>query len=1013
MIEPVPNASQQQQRVIRVFVSSTFRDMHAERDELIKRVFPQLRKLCDERAVTWSEVDLRWGITEEQSQRGEVLPICLAEIQRCRPYFIGLLGERYGWVPDEIPQEIIEREPWLAEHLHQSVTELEILHGVLNNPKMADQALFYFRDPAYAESQPGDKQPDFLELPTDEDIAKYGEQEAARRAEERRQKLALLKERIRQSGLPVRENYTTPQAVGEMVLQDMKAIIEHLYPEGSEPDALDRDALEHEAFAQSRAKVYIGRQEYYDRLDEHARGGGPPLVVLGESGSGKSALLANWALQYRNSHPEELLLMHFIGATPYSTDWAAMLRRIIGEFARRFGIEQEIPDQPGALRSAFANWLRAASARGKIVLLLDALNQLEDRDGALEIVWLPPEIPPNIRLIVSTLPGRALDVFHQRGWPTLSIQALSVQERTHLIGEYLGQYRKTLSPNTINRIVGAGQTKNPLFLRALLDELRVYGDYATLDRRIEHYLSAATIPELYEKVLERYEEDYERDRPALVQDAMSLLWAARRGISETELLEALNRPGQPLPRAFWSPLQLAAKDALVERSGLIGLSHAYFREAIRPRYLGSTEKESRAFTRLANYFTLSKTDGRRIEELPWALSRARDWERLCDLLSDPEFFVRGWEHSAGANQFEVKRLWASIEESSPLRMAEAYKNIIENPGVIKDKNLLLHIALLIRDSGMVKEAILLLDHLMGRSRIHDPDKSYATILTTLSTCLLDNAEIERAFSINVELRRLWQKLENDVGVAVCEVNQGTIWRNRGELSRAVRLFENAATALRSNGRTIELADCLGKLADTHTLQGNAASAAKLLDEKEGLHRAAGDFAGLAHCLNARGVIALQQGDLDQALRYHSEEQELCRLQGDRVGLQRALGSRALILQQQGRALLAETVIDEATRICREIANDFGLACCLGVRGRILRDLGRLEEARVCQEEEEVLCRGSGNLIQLATSLFEQSVTAGLAGARSRADELRRQSLDLLEHLDLGGRWRKEDPDEVT
>lgn len=46
-------------RVVRVFVSSTFRDMHAERDELIKRAFPQLRKLCDERRVTWSEVDLR------------------------------------------------------------------------------------------------------------------------------------------------------------------------------------------------------------------------------------------------------------------------------------------------------------------------------------------------------------------------------------------------------------------------------------------------------------------------------------------------------------------------------------------------------------------------------------------------------------------------------------------------------------------------------------------------------------------------------------------------------------------------------------------------------------------------------------------------------------------------------------------------------------------------------------------------------------------------------------------
>ncbi len=84
------------QRLVRVFISSTFQDMHAERDELVKRVFPELRRRCRERLVEFVDVDLRWGVTEEQAERGEVLPICLAEIERCHPYFIGLLGERVG-----------------------------------------------------------------------------------------------------------------------------------------------------------------------------------------------------------------------------------------------------------------------------------------------------------------------------------------------------------------------------------------------------------------------------------------------------------------------------------------------------------------------------------------------------------------------------------------------------------------------------------------------------------------------------------------------------------------------------------------------------------------------------------------------------------------------------------------------------------------------------------------------------------------------------------------------------
>jgi hypothetical protein len=104
-------------REIRVFISSTFRDMQEEREELTKFTFPQLRKLCESRGVAWSAVDLRWGITQEEAAEGKILPICLEEIQRCRPFFVGLLGECYGWVPEEIPEELIEAQFWLPERV--------------------------------------------------------------------------------------------------------------------------------------------------------------------------------------------------------------------------------------------------------------------------------------------------------------------------------------------------------------------------------------------------------------------------------------------------------------------------------------------------------------------------------------------------------------------------------------------------------------------------------------------------------------------------------------------------------------------------------------------------------------------------------------------------------------------------------------------------------------------------------------------------------------------------------
>ena len=47
-------------KTVRIFVSSIFRDMHAERDYLIKVVFPELRERRAKRKLHHIDVDLRW-----------------------------------------------------------------------------------------------------------------------------------------------------------------------------------------------------------------------------------------------------------------------------------------------------------------------------------------------------------------------------------------------------------------------------------------------------------------------------------------------------------------------------------------------------------------------------------------------------------------------------------------------------------------------------------------------------------------------------------------------------------------------------------------------------------------------------------------------------------------------------------------------------------------------------------------------------------------------------------------
>src|SRR4051812_27465296 len=92
-------------KTVRIFISSPFRDMHAERDHLIKIVFPQLRYWCEERFLHLVDVDLRWGVTEADALKGRAVDICLREIDNSRPFFVCVLGGRYGSPLEVLPND--------------------------------------------------------------------------------------------------------------------------------------------------------------------------------------------------------------------------------------------------------------------------------------------------------------------------------------------------------------------------------------------------------------------------------------------------------------------------------------------------------------------------------------------------------------------------------------------------------------------------------------------------------------------------------------------------------------------------------------------------------------------------------------------------------------------------------------------------------------------------------------------------------------------------------------------
>ena len=127
----------------------------------------------------------------------------------------------------------------------------------------------------------------------------------------------------------------------------------------------------------------IPRSAYIRQLDDHVGTDGPPLIVTGAQGVGKSALLAHWSSLYRQRHSTDLVLTYFVGATASSSDWVALVRRLIRECHRRCGIQEKVPKSlmPSVRRLRKAStWSHSVAE----VLLIDGVNQLDDRDHARE-----------------------------------------------------------------------------------------------------------------------------------------------------------------------------------------------------------------------------------------------------------------------------------------------------------------------------------------------------------------------------------------------------------------------------------------------------------------------------------------------------------------------------------------------------------------------------------------------------------------------------------------------------
>lgn len=599
-------------RQVRIFLSSTFSDMQKERDALI-HTFELLKIEAAKRNVSLSVVDLRWGVTKKEAKSGKVISVCLNEVENSYPFFIGLLGNNYGSAPDRTElkknPELIERYPWLDDVISDnkdesmSITEMEIQYGVLRNNDDIDAAFFFKKT----------NQPD------------------------NNKRLTTLKEDVRKKYDPYYQNdFATPSELCEKVTAEIRKIIDKHFPEKDVVTPLDREQTAQRAYINSRHSYYFERQSYFDIIDSFVQSDEQNLVFTGESGIGKSALLANW-IKKNDNNPNFNLIYHFVGNSFSGNNYENILRHLCDEIYDLYTIKKDEKEGGNTEDEAQRLFSEVFFQEKPLVIVLDGINQLFSRKDEKLLLWLP-SANKNVKFIYSTLSDdETLQTFKRREYRIEVVQPLSKDDRRKWAPEYLMRVGKKLDEEKrqLDRIVEDKECENTLVLRTLLDELTCFGVYEKVDERIDYYLSASSVPDFFDRVLQRMENDYSKDQD-LVRHALILIAVSERGLSEDELMDLLGCSQRPLG---WKLFFCAFYNHIVVRNGLISFSHKYITEAVVSRYhINEKETTGRYRREIIRYFSQHQIEVRSKSELAFQYYNTANWNDLYGVLVDYDTF---------------------------------------------------------------------------------------------------------------------------------------------------------------------------------------------------------------------------------------------------------------------------------------------------------------------------------------------------------------------------------------
>jgi tetratricopeptide (TPR) repeat protein len=273
----------------------------------------------------------------------------------------------------------------------------------------------------------------------------------------------------------------------------------------------------------------------------------------------------------------------------------------------------------------------------------------------------------------------------------------------------------------------------------------------------------------------------------------------------------------------------------------------------------------------------------------------REWEkRLSENLGNlknPEFFVSSWNK----DEFEIKKIWASIESETNINIIRFYRKLIDNPEICKNLEYLFNLAELFTDTNHINESITLLVFLEKQFKLKEDYRNLQRTLCELAWCSYLKGEYGKAFSILKDQEEICKKVtdlkERNDGLQKSFGYQAMIYEIQGNNDQAFSKFHDQQEICRNSGNKYWLQISLGNEGLLLRDLGKYDEAWKLFEEKERISREISNLQGLQWALNYKADFYINRKDLASAMKMYKEQEAICR----KIGY-----NRGLILSQKGQ-----------------------------------------------------------------------------------------------------------------